>query len=166
MGRLEQDPRSLPLRGCRFGAIVMVQTNAKNYAGDITPEDAWNILKSEDSSILIDCRTTAEWSYVGVPDLSEMGKEQVNLSWKIFPEMCVNPLFQNKMSDACPDQDAILLFLCRSGVRAIDAAISATEAGYNNAYNILEGFEGDKDSEGHRGRLGGWKFCNLPWKQG
>ena len=144
----------------------MVKTNEENYAGDITPGDAWKILKSEDTSILIDCRTTAEWSYVGVPDLGELGKEQVNLSWKVFPEMFVNPQFQEKVKDGCPDKDAKLLFLCRSGVRSIDAAIEAAEAGYNNAYNILEGFEGEKDIEGHRGRLGGWKFRGLPWKQG
>ena len=144
----------------------MIQDYKKKYAGDITPAEAWNILKSKDNSVLIDCRTAAEWSYVGVTDLSEIVKEQLNISWKVFPEMKVNPVFQNEVSEACPHVDSILLFLCRSGVRSIDAAISATEAGFNAAYNILEGFEGDKDSNGHRGRLGGWRFHGLPWKQG
>ena len=80
--------------------------------------------------------------------------------------MDINPEFQTEITAACPDKEAKLLFLCRSGVRSIDAAISATEAGYKNAYNILEGFEGDQDDQGHRGRLGGWRFSGLPWKQG
>ena len=144
----------------------MVHDNGANYAGDISPEDAWKILKSEPSSMLIDCRTNAEWSYVGVTDLSEIGKEQVNLSWKVFPEMEINPYFQNTVRDVCPNKNAKLLFLCRSGVRSIEAAISATEAGYYNSYNVLEGFEGEKNSEGHRNQMGGWKFRGLPWKQG
>ena len=144
----------------------MIQSRKKNYAGDVTPAEAWKILKFEDHAVLIDCRTKAEWSYVGVTDLNEINKEQLNISWKVFPEMEINPVFQKEISEACPDKDSKLLFLCRSGVRSIDAAISACEAGYSDAYNVLEGFEGEKDENGHRGKLGGWRFHGLPWKQG
>ena len=115
---------------------------------------------------IFDCRTDAEWSYVGAPNLSQIAKMPIKVSWKVFPEMDINPEFQTEITATCPDKEAKLLFLCRSGVRSIDAAISATEAGYKNAYNIQEGFEGDQDDQGHRGRLGGWRFSGLPWKQG
>ncbi len=144
----------------------MSQNNTKNYAGDVTPEEAWNILEKEDSAVLIDCRTDAEWAYVGKTDLSGVGKDQLDVAWKIFPTMEVNPSFTKDVAAACPDKDVKLLIMCRSGVRSIDAAIAATEAGYTNAYNILEGFEGDKDDGGHRGNVGGWKHRGLPWKQG
>ena len=144
----------------------MAQVSRNKYAGDVTPKEAWNILENDVTSILIDCRTDAEWSYVGAPNLSKISKKPIKISWKIFPEMDINPKFQTEITVACPDKEAKLLFLCRSGVRSIDAAISATEVGYKNAYNILEGFEGDQDDQGHRGRLGGWRFSGLPWKQG
>ena len=54
--------------------------------------------------------------------------------------------------------------LCRSGVRSIAAARRATELGIE-AYNILEGFEGDKDAAGHRNVTGGWRKAGLPWAQ-
>lgn len=144
----------------------MSQEKIKKYAGDVTPKEAWNILKLENRSFLIDCRTKAEWSYVGVPNLSQINKEHLNISWQIFPNMLVNPDFQSELAAACPEKDVTILFLCRSGVRSIDAAICATEVGYTKAFNILQGFEGDKDEQGHRGRLGGWKVDDLPWKQG
>ena len=144
----------------------MSDENKKEYAGDITPKEAWDILTIEEQSVLIDCRTKAEWSYVGGPTLNQIDKKHLKISWQLFPEMGVNPDFQRELTSACPNKDATLLFLCRSGVRSIDAAIYATELGYSKAYNILKGFEGDKDEQGHRGQLGGWKFDDLPWKQG
>ncbi|MDG2034391.1 MAG: rhodanese-like domain-containing protein, partial [Rhodospirillales bacterium] len=71
-----------------------------------------------------------------------------------------------EIAAACPDKQTKILIMCRSGVRSIDAAIAATVAGYTQAYNVLEGFEGDKDASGHRGNTGGWKHRGLPWKQG
>ena len=80
--------------------------------------------------------------------------------------MKINPAFAEEIAAACPDKRTKLLMMCRSGLRSIDAAIAATEAGYGRAYNILEGFEGEKDANGHRGNTGGWKHRGLPWKQG
>ncbi len=143
----------------------MSENDARNYAGDVTPEEAWHILKTDKSAVLIDCRTNAEWSYVGRTDLSSLGKEQMSIAWKIFPAMKINPTFVEEIATACPDKQTKLLIMCRSGVRSIDAAIAATEAGYAQVYNILEGFEGDKDAGGHRGNTGGWKRRGLPWLQ-
>ena len=144
----------------------MSEDDDRNYAGDVTPEEAWDILQIDKSSVLIDCRTDAEWSYVGQADLSALGKEQLCIAWKNFPTLEINPAFAEEIAAACPDKQIKVLIMCRSGVRSIDAAIAATVAGYTQAYNVLEGFEGDKDASGHRGNTGGWKHRGLPWKQG
>lgn len=144
----------------------MSEDDDKNYAGDVTPEEAWDILQIDKSAVLIDCRTNAEWSYVGQTDLSALGKEQLGIAWKNFPTLEINPAFAEEIAAACPNKQTKLLIMCRSGVRSIDAAIAATAAGYAQAYNILEGFEGEKDARGHRGNTGGWKHRGLPWKQG
>ena len=138
---------------------------ADEYAGDIPPKQAWDILASDARAVLIDVRTDAEWLYVGLPDLASVGKEPVKIAWQVFPAMKVNPKFVDEVSAAAPDKDAPLLFLCRSGVRSKSAAIALTAVGYTRAYNVAEGFEGDKDAHAHRATVGGWKVAGLPWKQ-
>ncbi len=135
------------------------------YAGDVTPEEAWKILENEKDSFLVDCRTAAEWSFVGVPDLSPIGKNAVFSEWVRFPGGVDNPNFIDEIKNQIKNQDSKILFLCRSGQRSIAAAIAITNEGYPNSYNILEGFEGDKDQNSHRGKSGGWKLSNLPWQQ-
>ena len=144
----------------------MPEDGARRYAGDVTPEEAWDILKTDKSAVLIDCRTDAEWSYVGQTYVCGLRKEQLNIAWKDFPTMKINPALAEEIAAACPDKRTKLLMMCRSGLRSIDAAIAATEAGFGRAFNILEGFEGEKDSCGQRGNTGGWKHRGLPWKQG
>jgi len=135
------------------------------YAGDVTVQQAWQILEENPDAVLIDVRTSAEWSFVGIPDLTALGKKAHLISWSVFPDMHQNPHFQTELSQIQPKQDAPILMLCRSGARSISAAISATQAGYSAAYNILEGFEGDKDGQNHRGTVGGWKKHGLDWVQ-
>ena len=137
----------------------------QRYAGDVTPKEAWNILGTEKDSYLVDCRTAAEWSFVGVPNISALGKEATFAEWVRFPGGINNPDFVNNVKNAGVGSNATILFLCRSGQRSIDAAIAMSEAGYPNSYNILEGFEGDKDDKNQRGQLGGWKLSGLPWQQ-
>lgn len=136
------------------------------YSGDKVSRESWDILQKDVTAVLIDVRTDAEFSYVGVPDLSSLGKETKFASWILFPKNEINPEFLQQLAVAAPDREAQILFLCRSGVRSRFAAATATEAGYSNCYNILEGFEGDKNSTGHRGTIGGWKVAGLPWVQG
>ena len=138
----------------------------EGYAGDIMPAEAWKILADAPKAVLIDVRTTAEWVYVGQADISSLSKETVLLEWKVFPAMESNPEFVGELSAKISDKDAPLLFLCRSGVRSKAAAITMTAEGYATCYNIATGFEGDKDSDGHRGHVGGWKVEGLPWMQG
>lgn len=139
--------------------------NDGSYAGDISPKEAWDILEKDPKAILVDVRTHAEWAYVGLPDVSTIGKDLHMISWILFPKGEVNTEFTDDLEDQVPDKDATVLFLCRSGVRSIAAAEAATAAGYGKAYNILTGFEGDKDGDQHRGTVGGWKVEGLPWLQ-
>ena len=136
------------------------------YAGNKTPQEAWELLKAEPGAVLIDVRTDAEWSYVGVPDLKAVGKDVKLIPWKLFPTGQVNDRFAEQLLALGVPKDATLLFLCRSGVRSIAAAEAATAAGFTRALNVTEGFEGDKDAAGHRGTVGGWKVAGLPWTQG
>jgi rhodanese-related sulfurtransferase len=136
------------------------------YAGDLSPNDALKFLHDDTSARLVDVRTDAEWSYVGVPDLSTAASDLVLLSWQRFPSMQVDPDFLSQLSKIAPNLSAPLLFLCRSGVRSQSAAVAATSAGYTSAFNVAGGFEGDKNSDGHRGKINGWKALGLPWVQG
>lgn len=138
----------------------------EGYAGNITPTEAWKILADNPKAVLVDVRTTAEWAYVGQADVSSLTKEAVLLEWKIFPAMEANPDFAKELSAKLSDKDAPLLFLCRSGVRSKAAAITMTTDGFKTCYNIATGFEGNKNDDGHRGHVGGWKVEGLPWKQG
>jgi rhodanese-related sulfurtransferase len=130
---------------------------AEGYAGDVPPELAFEWWQRGDA-VLIDVRTDAEREWVGfVPGA-------VPVAWKQWPGMAVNAEFDQGIKAAvAPGKKAV--FLCRSGVRSIAAARRAAELGVE-AYNILEGFEGDADENGQRGRRGGWRLRGLPWRQG
>lgn len=136
------------------------------YAGDLSPTQAWELLKSEPEAVLIDVRTPAEWNYVGVPDLGAAGKKPMFLPWLNFPSMEVNAQFPHHLQSVVLNPDAPMLFLCRSGVRSRAAAAAMTARGYRRCYNITAGFEGDPDGARHRGTLNGWKVEGLPWVQG
>lgn len=140
--------------------------SADGYAGDLTPQQAWELLTSTDDAVLVDVRTTAEWAYVGVPDASGIGKEVGFIEWVSFPDGAPNPTFVEQLHElglGSGDQRPVV-FLCRSGQRSIGAAKAATDAGLGPAYNVLDGFEGGLDSDGHRG-ASGWRAVGLPWRQ-
>jgi rhodanese-related sulfurtransferase len=129
---------------------------ATGYAGDVTPEQAAQWM-ADGSAVLVDVRTDAEREWVGyVPGA-------IGIAWKQWPGMAMNSAYDDALLAAVPPGKKAVM-LCRSGVRSISAAKRATELGIE-AYNILEGFEGDADAEGHRGRKGGWRLRGLPWKQ-
>ncbi|QLA82796.1 rhodanese-like domain-containing protein [Acidovorax sp. JMULE5] len=130
---------------------------AEGYAGDVTPQQAWQWVQAG-QAVLVDVRSDAEREWVGqVPG-------SIAVAWKQWPGMAMNADFDAQMRTAVPE-GARAVLLCRSGVRSIAAARRATELGIT-AYNILEGFEGDADAQGQRGKKGGWRFHGLPWKQG
>ncbi len=137
-----------------------------SYAGDLTPRQAWELLVKEPQAQLVDVRTQPEWSFVGVPELATVGRKAILQSWQVYPQMTVDPDFAGKVKARLGgDTAAPVLFLCRSGARSRAAAQAMTAAGFARCYNVAGGFEGDKDSASHRGRLGGWKAENLPWVQ-
>lgn len=137
----------------------------ENYAGDLAPRDAWELLQREPTAALVDVRTDAEWRFVGRPDLTPLGRALQFVPWQLFPDLRRNEDFVGETSGLGLSKDQPLLFICRSGARSRHAAIAMTAAGYGPCYNVAEGFEGDKDAEGHRGRIGGWKVAGLPWDQ-
>jgi sulfur dioxygenase len=130
---------------------------AQGYAGDVMPQLAWQWV-NEGRAVLIDVRTDAEREWVGFVPAA------VPVAWKQWPGMAMNPAFDEALKAAVPAGHKAVL-LCRSGVRSIAAAKRATELGLE-AYNILEGFEGDPNAQAHRGQRGGWRFRGLPWRQG
>lgn len=129
-----------------------------SYAGDLTPSDAHDLLQANSKAVLIDCRTNAEWTWVGVPAVA--GARFVE--WNQWPGGAQNADFTAQAAEGLsPDQP--VLMLCRSGGRSMAAARALTAAGFTEVYNILGGFEGDVDAEGHRS--GGWRGAGLPWQQ-
>lgn len=135
------------------------------YAGDITPEEAWEILKNDSKAQIVDVRTVPEWAFVGCPDVSSLKKKLIRICWRVYPQMIVNQDFEQQLEREVPDRDVTLLFICRSGARSQDAAIAMTAKGYGTCYNIAGGFEGDLDAGSHRGTRNCWKSANLPWEQ-
>ena len=136
-----------------------------SYAGDVTPEQAWTVLRDEPGAALVDVRTRAEWSYVGVPDLAAIGKEVVLVEWQTYPDGAVNERFTAELEAAGVPKDAPVYFLCRSGVRSVAAAETAARNGWARSHNVVEGFEGPHDEQHHRS-VSGWKVAGLPWVQG
>ncbi len=136
-----------------------------DYAGDISPKQAWDILKADPEAVLVDVRTRPEWAFVGIPDLRECARDAKLISWLVFPDMSPNENFVQEVEATGVSSDAPVLFLCRSGVRSRAAAIALTARGYGKCHNIEGGFEGDPDENRHRGRVNGWKVAGLPWIQ-
>ena len=129
---------------------------AADYAGDVPAELAWQWLQAGEA-VLVDVRTDAEREWVGkVPGA-------VAVAWKQWPGMAANQNFDAELRAVVPEGKKVVL-LCRSGVRSVAAAQRAAGLGIE-AYNILEGFEGDVDANGQRGQLGGWRKRGLPWHQ-
>jgi rhodanese-related sulfurtransferase len=141
----------------------------RGYQADVTPEEAWSALTSEPGAALVDVRTAAEWSYVGLPDLTKIGVPLLRVEWQGFPSGEVNPAFAETLDAALKKQGsphgAPVFFICRSGARSAAAAAALTGIGYSRCYNVAGGFEGRRDTDGHRGTIEGWKAADLPWVQ-
>ncbi|HVL75019.1 MAG TPA: rhodanese-like domain-containing protein [Noviherbaspirillum sp.] len=130
------------------------------YAGALTPQEAYALLQQEKSAMLVDVRTNAERDWVGRVKIDPA--QHAAIEWSLYPGGTPNPAFLDQLQSAA-QKDDVLLFLCRSGVRSRHAARLATEHGFLNCFDILEGFEGDKDANGHRKTVCGWCKAGLPW---
>ena len=128
------------------------------YQGALTPEESYELLQSAPGAKLVDVRTRAEIDWVGrVPGV-------VEIEWLTYPGMKQNPNFMAALEQQV-DKEALVMFLCRSAHRSHAAATVATQTGYSNCYNILEGFEGDRSNGNQRNVLNGWRRKGLPWEQ-
>jgi rhodanese-related sulfurtransferase len=126
------------------------------YAGALSPAEAHTLMQA--GAKLVDVRTKPELLYVGrVPG-------SITLEWQTYPGNRPNPEFLGELAAVAGKGDA-LMFICRSGARSHGAAEAATQAGWRECYNVLEGFEGDKDENQHRNSVGGWRKAGLPWIQ-
>ncbi|MCE2680994.1 MAG: rhodanese-like domain-containing protein [Burkholderiales bacterium] len=143
-------------------ASDFARENDLPYAGALTPKDTWTLLQNDATAMLVDVRTQAELDWVGFVDLYD--DRWIHIEWNVYPQNTRNPEFLSLLEEAVP-KDCTVVFLCRSGIRSHHAAKLAAEAGYKTALNILEGFEGEKNTQGHRNKTGGWRKANLPWLQ-
>lgn len=128
------------------------------YEGALTPAEAFEVLRLAPGAQLVDVRTRAELDYVGrIPGAIE-------IEWMTYPGNQLNPHFLAQLKHQV-DAESLALFICRSGQRSHHSAIAATQAGFPDCYNVLEGFQGDRDARGQRDKLGGWRAAGLPWYQ-
>ena len=127
------------------------------YAGALTPAEACEVWQLAPGARLIDVRTRAERHWIGrIPGA-------VEIEWESYPEKQINADFLNQLKQQV-DAEALLMFLCRSGIRSHKAACLVSGAGFAACYNVLEGFEGNVDANGQHGKTGGWRHAGLPWK--
>lgn len=130
-----------------------------SYQGALLPEEAHDLLQRAPGAVLVDVRTRAELDFVGrIPD-------SVEIEWQSYPNGQPNDHFVTQLQRRV-DPEALVMFICRSGARSHAAATVAAAAGYTQCYNVLQGFQGDKDAQSHRDSVGGWRHAGLPWYQG
>ncbi len=136
---------------------------------DVAVAEVWDRLQSDPSAVLVDVRTKAEWSFVGVPDLSPIAKQPVLIEWQGFPDGQIDPQFAEKLAGhleaSGTSKDHEIFFICRSGGRSKAAATVMAAKGYTRCRNVADGFEGPLDPDRRRGSTGGWKAAGLPWAQ-
>ena len=123
------------------------------------PKKAHEILRESPNTLLIDCRTEAEFFYVGHP------VEAISIEWNTEPDFEINPHFTDEVLRMAGRKDRSIILICRSGKRSVDAGVELEKHGFTNIANVHEGFEGDLDAEHHRGQLNGWRKHGLPWRQ-
>jgi rhodanese-related sulfurtransferase len=151
------------------GDVVLSGQDDEKAVDDVDVETTWQGLVSRPKSQLIDVRTRAEWTYVGLPDLGSIGKRPVLVEWQTFPDQAVDPRFIERLAGELQalgvEKDDELFFICRSGGRSLAAAKAMAELGYRACHNVAGGFEGPLDDDRHRGSVSGWKAAGLPWLQ-
>jgi rhodanese-related sulfurtransferase len=152
------------------GSSILAAQSDDNTVDEVDMATTWQGLVSAPRSQLVDVRTRAEWTYVGIPDLGPLGKRTVLVEWQTFPDQSVDPRFAERLANELKalgvQFDDDLFFICRSGSRSLAAAKAMAAVGYRACHNVSEGFEGPLDDERHRGALKGWKAAGLPWQQG
>ncbi len=131
-----------------------------HYAGALAPAESFELLQLDPAARLVDVRTRAELDWIGRPLVGD--GQYVHIEWTRYPGGVPNPDFIAQLKDVA-DAGTPVLFLCRSAARSKLAAVAATQAGFTRTFDILEGFEGAKDGQGHRKTVEGWCYRKLPW---
>ena len=148
--------RHQPMDDVKRAAAERGKRLGLSYAGALLPAEAHRLMQA--GAKLVDVRTKPELQYVGsIPGA-------LAIEWQTYPGSKPNPEFIGELA-ASTKKDEPVMFICRSGARSHSAAEAAMRAGWQETYNVLEGFEGDKDAAGHRNTVGGWRKAGLPWKQ-
>ncbi len=141
----------------------------RSYKGDVTPAECWSALAGDEPAFLVDVRTSAEWNFVGFPLTPAGSPQPLFAEWQSYPTMSIDGGFANRVGEAIKaaggSEASPVYFLCRSGARSMGGAAALTERGFSNCFNVLDGFEGPVDEDGHRGHVAGWKAAGLPWRQ-
>ena len=139
----------------------------------LTAQEASAFLAQNEDAVLIDIRTRAEVSFVGIA--AEADK---NIPYMVMDEfwefdadkgtykMAVNSNFDREvagfMQERGLSKEAPIILMCRSGSRSARAADLLGQLGYTSVYSVVDGFEGDKDPDGVRS-VNGWKNSKLAW---
>lgn len=130
--------------------------NSLPYTGAMTPREAFDVLQANSQVLLVDVRTQAELELVGrIPNA-------LNIEWAFYPGMVKNQDFAKQLAEKV-DKNLMVIFMCRTGGRSHNAATVAQQLGFSNAYNMLEGFEGEANELKQRTTINGWKHAGLPW---
>jgi rhodanese-related sulfurtransferase len=147
-----------------------VQSMEAVHIQDVPVEEVWARLEEDPGSVLIDVRTRAEWTFVGLPDLDKIGKRVLTVEWQTSPDSKIDAGFPERLTKvldaAGANKDSELFFICRSGARSRMAAEAIASVGYQRCRNVADGFEGPLDADRHRGQVAGWKASGLAWVQG
>jgi rhodanese-related sulfurtransferase len=147
-----------------------VQSMEAVHIQDVPVEEVWARLEKDPGSVLIDVRTRAEWTFVGLPDLDKIGKRVLTVEWQTSPDSKIDAGFPERLTKvldaAGANKDSELFFICRSGARSRMAAEAIASVGYQRCRNVADGFEGPLDADRHRGQVAGWKASGLAWVQG
>lgn len=154
----------MTLRRCDLQSVEKILNQAHTragqlalpYAGAVTPTEAYELISQDHNAVLIDVRTRAELELVGRVPMSS------HLEWAFYPGMVANPEFAAQLQ-ALVDKSRTVIFMCRTGGRSHNAALLAQQLGYGQAYNMLEGFEGETNEHKQRTLINGWKHAGLPW---
>jgi rhodanese-related sulfurtransferase len=137
-------------------AKIRAEESSLPYSGVLTPQEAYELLQKTPHAKLIDVRTTAELDLVGrIPGAT-------HIEWAFYPGMAANPDFAAQL-DMQVDKEELVIFMCRTGGRSHNAAVTAAKLGFAEAYNMLEGFEGEANAQKQRTLINGWKHAGLPW---
>ena len=146
------------LRATAYPIHAAAPTKSVSTVKDLFPTQAFDYLQKTPDAVLIDCRSETEYLFVGHPSGA------VHVAWQDGPDWGINPDFVAQVR-AEADASRPVVLICRSGTRSVSAGLALEQAGYSNVYNVLEGFEGERDEKNHRGTTGGWRFHGLPWQQ-